>query len=225
MPHEAVRPTMPALSPDKVKESLTSDQFKLYRLIWERFIASQMATALLDTVQADIDANGYGFKASGYSIKFDGFTVLYEEGKDEELVEGGALPKFEQGDTLKVKELSPNQHFTQPPPRYTEASLIKALEENGIGRPSTYAPTITTIITRGYVEREQKALKPTVLADVTAKLMDEHFSSIVDMKFTAQMEADLDKVETGEKNWVGTLDEFYETFDKTLTQAEKDMEG
>ena len=165
------------------------------------------------------------FKASGYSVKFDGFTVLYEEGKDEETDDNGVLPALKSGDPLKLKSLQGNQHFTQPPPRYTEASLIKALEENGIGRPSTYAPTITTIIQRSYVEREGKQLKPTALGDVTTQLMKNHFKNIVDVDFTAKMEKNLDLVETGEKNWVDTLDSFYQDFDKTLTKAEKAMEG
>ena len=223
--HEAIRPTMPELTPDRIKANLTSDQYKLYKLVWERFIASQMSNALLDTVSADIHAADYLFKASGYSVKFDGFTVLYEEGKDEETDENGVLPALKMGDLLKLKSLQGNQHFTQPPPRYTEASLIKALEENGIGRPSTYAPTITTIIQRSYVEREGKQLKPTALGDVTTQLMKDHFKNIVDVDFTAKMEKNLDLVETGETNWVDTLDSFYQDFDKTLTKAEKAMEG
>ena len=195
--HEAIRPTVASLTPDKVKGSLTSDQYKLYKLIWERFIASQMATALLDTVSADIHAGDYLFKASGYSVKFDGFTVLYVEGKDEEEEDSGALPPLETGMALKVKALDGNQHFTQPPARFTEASLIKTLEENGIGRPSTYAPTITTILQRNYVERDAKALKPTPLGEVTTKLMEDQFSNIVDVDFTANMEKNLDGVEEG----------------------------
>lgn len=223
--HEAIRPTMASLTPDKVKGSLTSDQYKLYKLIWERFIASQMATALLDTVSADIHAGEYLFKASGYSVKFDGFTVLYVEGKDEEEEDSGALPPLETGMVLKVKALDGNQHFTQPPARFTEASLIKTLEENGIGRPSTYAPTITTILQRNYVERDAKALKPTPLGEVTTKLMEDQFSNIVDVDFTANMEKNLDGVEEGKTNWVNTLDNFYKDFAATLEQAEKNMDG
>ena len=223
--HEAIRPTMPSLTPEQAKSSLTSDQYKLYKLIWERFIASQMATALLNTVSADIMANDYLFKASGYTVKFDGFTVLYEEGKDEESEEGGALPPLAEQDVLKVKSLDGNQHFTQPPPRYTEASLIKALEENGIGRPSTYAPTITTILARNYIEREAKALKPTALGEVTTKLMKDLFSNIVNVKFTADMEKNLDKVEYGDIDWVKMLKDFYGDFDATLQKAEKKMDG
>ena len=223
--HEAIRPTVASLTPDKVKGSLTSDQYKLYKLIWERFIASQMATALLDTVSADIHAGDYLFKASGYSVKFDGFTVLYVEGKDEEEEDSGALPPLETGMALKVKALDGNQHFTQPPARFTEASLIKTLEENGIGRPSTYAPTITTILQRNYVERDAKALKPTPLGEVTTKLMEDQFSNIVDVDFTANMEKNLDGVEEGKTDWVSTLDNFYKDFAATLEQAEKNMDG
>jgi len=223
--HEAIRPSMPEITPDMVKDSLTSDQYKLYKLIWERFIASQMANALLDTVSVDIDANGCNFKASGYSVKFDGFTALYEEAKDEDDEEGTELPPIEKGDVLKVKALDGNQHFTQPPARFTEASLIKTLEENGIGRPSTYAPTITTIISRLYVEREGKQLKPTALGEVTTDLMKQHFKNIVDVKFTAKMETDLDEVELGKKDWVNTLDEFYGDFSKILSTAEEAMDG
>ncbi|MFA9381194.1 MAG: type I DNA topoisomerase [Acetanaerobacterium sp.] len=223
--HEAIRPSMPSLSPDKAKESLSSDQYKLYRLIWERFIASQMATALLDTVSADILAGEYVFKASGFSVKFDGFTVLYEEGKDEESEGGAMLPPLEQGEQLNRCALDANQHFTQPPPRYTEASLIKTLEENGIGRPSTYSPTITTVIQRGYVERDAKALKPTALGEVITNLMKEHFKKIVDAEFTASMEKSLDLVETGEKQWVSILDEFYSDFAASLEQAEISLDG
>ena len=223
--HEAIRPSMPSLTPEQVKGSLTSDQYKLYKLIWERFIASQMASALLDTVSVDIEANSYNFKASGYSVKFDGFTVLYEEGKDEDDEEGGALPPIAKDDPLKVRSIDPAQHFTQPPARYTEASLIKALEENGIGRPSTYAPTITTIMQREYVERDQKALKPTYLGEVVNQLISENFQNIVDVSFTAKMEKDLDKVEEGKQNWVKTLDSFYKDFSKSLDKAEKQLDG
>ena len=171
--HEAIRPSDPSLTPDRVKKDLTAEQYKLYKLIWERFIASQMANALLDTVAVDIEAANCLFKASGFTVKFDGFTVLYEESKDTDDENTASLPPLEAGNVLTLKELTPNQHFTQPPARYTEASLIKTLEENGIGRPSTYAPTITTILARGYVERENKSLKPTALGEVTTKLMEE----------------------------------------------------
>ncbi|HIU31350.1 MAG TPA: type I DNA topoisomerase [Candidatus Caccousia avistercoris] len=228
--HEAIRPTSVELSPDKVKDSLTNDQYKLYKLIWERFVACQMANCLQSTTQADITAPGasgteYLFKASGYTVTFDGFTVLYEEGKDEETKEEGSLPPLENGMKLKCKEIAGNQHFTQPPPRYTEATLIKALEENGIGRPSTYASTISTITNRTYVVREGKALKPTELGEVTTKLMKERFPKIVNVKFTAQVENELDDVQSGKTDWVETLDDFYGDFEKTLKQAKEDMQG
>jgi len=227
--HEAIRPTMPEMTPDQVKDSLSGDQYKLYKLVWVRFIASQMATALLDTVSVDIRSGEYLFKASGYTVKFDGYTVLYEESKEEaasgEESASGALPALEKGDLLKLKSLESSQHFTQPPPRFTEASLIKTLEENGIGRPSTYAPTITTILSRGYVEREAKALKPTALGEVVTQLMKDQFKKIVDVDFTAQMEKNLDEVEEGATDWVDTLSTFYEDFAATLSQAEKNMDG
>ncbi len=223
--HEAIRPTNVRLTPDEVKSSLTGDQYKLYKLIWERFVACQMSNCLQSTTQADITANGYLFKASGYTVTFDGFTVLYVEGKDEESEETGALPVLEQDMPLRKKELAGNQHFTQPPARYTEASLIKALEENGIGRPSTYAATISTITGREYVVREGKAFKPTELGEVSTQLMKERFPKIVNIKFTAQVESDLDKVQSGEENWVETLHKFYDDFDKTLQKAKKEMEG
>ena len=223
--HEAIRPSLPELSPDKVKASLTSDQYKLYKLIWERFIASQMASALLDTVAAQIDAAGYTFKASGFTVKFDGFTVLYTESRDEEKEEGGVLPPLAEKDYLDPQDVKGSQHFTQPPPRYTEASLIKELEENGIGRPSTYAATITTILGRNYVEREGKQLKPTELGEVTTKLMKEHFEKIVDADFTANMEKDLDEIEDGDKSWTAVLHSFYDGFEETLAKAEAETEG
>ncbi|MBQ8928324.1 MAG: type I DNA topoisomerase [Oscillospiraceae bacterium] len=223
--HEAIRPSMPELSPDRVKNSLTSDQYKLYKLIWERFIASQMANALLDTVSVDIDADGCLFKASGYSVRFDGFTVLYEEKAEGEREDQKMLPLLATDDVLKVISLDGNQHFTQPPARYSEATLIKALEENGIGRPSTYAPTITTILARMYVERDGKQLKPTALGEVTTQVMKEHFQRIVDAAFTAEMETQLDNVEQGTTDWVSMLEGFYQDFDKTLKTAEEAMDG
>ncbi len=223
--HEAIRPSIPSLTPERVKSSLTTDQFKVYKLVWERFIASQMANELLDTASVTIDANGCTFKASGYSVKFDGFTKVYEEKKDSTEENNKMLPAIEQGDILKLKEILGNQHFTAPPARFTEASLIKTMEENGIGRPSTYAPTITTILARMYVERDGKQLKPTSLGEVITDLMKDHFKHIVDAKFTAKMETDLDRVEHGQENWVDTLDVFYKDFDKVLGKAEKAMEG
>ncbi len=223
--HEAIRPSIITVTPAMVKSTLTSDQYKLYKLIWERFMASQMENAVLDTKSVDILCNGCLFKANGYTVKFDGFTALYEESKDTDDEEGGALPKLAAGEKLKVKELSGNQHFTQPPPRYTEASLIKAFEENGIGRPSTYAPTIATILDRHYVEREAKQLKPTALGIAITELMADHFEQIVDTKFTAKMESNLDKIEEGSADWVAILQKFYGDFDKMLDKAETNMEG
>ena len=223
--HEAIRPSTISLTPDQVKGSLTSDQHKLYKLIWERFIACQMAGCVLSTTQATIQAGKYLFKASGFHVAFDGFTALYEESKDEEEKAGKDLPPLEEGMKLKVKELGDNQHFTQPPARYTEASLIKTLEENGIGRPSTYAATISTITTREYVVREGKSFKPTELGEVITKLMKERFPKIVNVKFTAQVENELDAVQRGDEDWVDTLRKFYDDFDKTVQKAKKEMDG
>ena len=224
--HEAIRPTHPELTPDMVKRSdVTADQYKLYKLIWERFIASQMAKCIMNTVSVDIEAAGCIFKATGYSIKFDGFTALYEESRDDDGEPKNDLSAVKKGDELQLKNLSGNQHFTQPPPRYTEATLVKAFEETGIGRPSTYVPTITTILARNYVERDGKQLKPSVLGEVTNQLMSEHFDKIVDVKFTANMENDLDKVENGEMQWTDTLKEFYGEFEHELEEAEVAMEG
>ncbi len=223
--HEAIRPTTPTFSPEKIKSSLTSDQYKLYKLIWERFIASQMENAVFNTSSVDIEANGYIFKASGYSVKFDGFTKLYEETSDNDTEENNNLPILEEGEALKLKSLQGNQHFTQPPARFTEASLIKALEENGIGRPSTYAPTISTILSRGYIERDGKTLKPTALGDVTTELMCEQFPDIVNVEFTAKMEDDLDEIEVGKEQWEKVIDDFYHSFSATLEKAEKNMNG
>ena len=223
--HEAIRPTSVALTPDKVKGNLTSDQYKLYKLIWERFLASQMADSIQKTTQVDIEADKYLFKASGYRVEFDGFTVLYVESKDEAEAKTSELPPLEKDMPLKVKELTPNQHFTQPPARFTEASLITALEEYGIGRPSTYAATITTIVSREYVKREGKSLHPTELGEALANLMKERFPKIVNVKFTAQMEQDLDTVENGDVEWVALLSQFYGEFEKNLKKAKADMEG
>ncbi|MCL1832770.1 MAG: DNA topoisomerase, partial [Oscillospiraceae bacterium] len=206
--------------PEDVKSSLTNDQYKLYKLIWERFMASRMASAVHDTVSVDIEAGEYIFRASGYAVSFDGFTKLYPDKE-----KGEKLPILKEGEILKAQEVSGNQHFTQPPPRYTEASIIKALEENGIGRPSTYAPTISTIVDRQYVEKQQKQLKPTILGSVTTDLFKEHFSDIVDTKFTAQMETNLDSIEEGDREWVEVLRNFYGVFEDTLAKAESAMDG
>ncbi len=223
--HEAIRPTSINLTPDRVKANLTADQYKLYKLIWERFTASQMADCIQKTTQADIEANGYIFKASGYKVDFDGFTKLYVESKDEEETKESALPSLEKGMPLKLKELLGNQHFTQPPSRFTEASLIKALEEFGIGRPSTYAATISTIVNREYVKRVAKLLHPTELGEAMAQLMKERFPKIVNVKFTAQMEQDLDTVENGNVEWRELLATFYADFEKTLKKAKADLDG
>ena len=223
--HEAIRPTTPALTPEQVKGSLTPEQYKLYKLVWERFIASQMANCLLDTVSADINAGEYTFKASGYVVRFDGFTVLYEEAQDSAEEKATALPPMAQGDTVSAAGVAGNQHFTQPPARFTEAALIKTLEENGIGRPSTYAPTISTILARGYVERNSKSLVPTPLGETVNKLLKQEFKHIVDPKFTAEMESELDSVEVGKTDMVQMLSGFYDEFSETLEQAEKDMQG
>ena len=223
--HEAIRPSTIDLTPAAIKSSLSSDQYKLYKLIWERFVASQMANAQLNTVAVSVMAGDCLFKANGYTVKFDGFTKLYTESTENDEEGGGALPKLTVGETLRVQELTGNQHFTQPPPRYNEASLIKALEENGIGRPSTYAPTISTILDRHYVEFEQKQLHPTPLGDTITVLLEEHFKHIVDVQFTAQMESDLDKIEEGKEEWVNVLKDFYSDFAQTLEKAEQDLEG
>lgn len=223
--HEAIRPSMPSLEPDSIKSSLTSDQYKLYKLIWSRFTASQMAECIQKTTQAEIEANGYTFKASGYYVDFPGFTTLYIEGKDEAEEKSSQLPPLEKNMPVRCKELKKNQHFTQPPARYTEASLIKTLEEYGIGRPSTYAATITTLTSREYVKREAKSLVPTELGEVITKLMKERFPKIVNVKFTAQMENELDRVESGDVQWNELLGEFYGDFENTLKEAKAEMDG
>ncbi len=223
--HEAIRPTSVNITPDMVKSTLTTDQYKLYKLIWERFMASQMADCVQKTTQIDIDANGYVFKANGYRVDFDGFTQLYVESKDEEEAKESSLPPVEKDMPLKLRELMGNQHFTQPPSRFTEASLIKALEEFGIGRPSTYAATISTIVNREYVKREGKVLHPTELGEAMSQLMKERFPKIVNVKFTAQMEQDLDTVESGTVEWRELLGTFYSDFEKTLKKAKADMDG
>ena len=223
--HEAIRPSVPSLTPDEAEKSISGDIAKLYRLIWSRFIASQMSDCEQDTVSAHITAADYQFRASGYVVTFEGFTALYEEATDEKEKKETALPALEQGQTLKLRALTPEQKFTQPPARYTEATLIRSLEENGIGRPSTYAPIITTIIDRGYVEREQKKLKPTLLGRTINDLMMQEFPDIVDVTFSAGMEKNLDKVENGSADWRETIDAFYKGFAAALEKAEKDMEG
>lgn len=223
--HEAIRPTIINITPEIASSALTAEQYKLYKLIWERFIASLMAACVQNTVSVGITAGDYLFKASGYSVKFDGFTVLYVEGRDEDGEDESSLPDMQVGDVLKLKELSPNQHFTQPPARYTEPTLIKALDENGIGRPSTYAPIISNILQRDYIEREKKALKPTQLGTVVVDLITEYFKKIVDVKFTANLEQQLDKIGAGDINWVDTISDFYKDFDALYKKAESSMDG
>ena len=232
--HEAIRPTMMAITPEVAKSSLTADQYKLYNLIWKRFVASLMANCVQDTVKAEITganeadkANGrfITFVANGYSVRFDGYTRLYETGTDEDEEEEGKLPKINEGDAIKIKELVGNQHFTQPPARYTEASLIKALEETGVGRPSTYASIISTITQREYVIREQKQLKPTELGEAITALLKDKFSKIVNVKFTAGMESQLDMVESGETDYIKMLHEFYDDFIATVDKAKAEMQG
>ena len=223
--HEAIRPSMPELTPDEVEQSISGDTAKLYRLIWSRFMASQMADCIQDTVSASITAGDYLFRASGFRVSFDGFTALYEESTDDAKKKETALPPLEEGQTPKLKKLTADQKFTQPPPLYTEATLIHALEENGIGRPSTYAPIITTIVDRGYVEKDQKKLKTTPLGQAVNTVMMEQFPDIVNVKFSADMEKKLDVVEAGQADWVKTIDDFYQGFEKSLEQAEKNMEG
>ncbi|MCL2301084.1 MAG: type I DNA topoisomerase [Firmicutes bacterium] len=225
--HEAIRPTMPELVPAQLKGSLSPDQFKLYDLVWKRFLASQMASCLQDTVKATILANKhYVFNASGYSVKFDGFTRVYEASTDDENEEGNEkLPELKEGEALSLKELLSAQHFTQPPPRYTEASLIKALEESGVGRPSTYATIISTVLHRGYVARQQKQLLPTELGEAMVRLLMERFPNIVNVKFTAQMETHLDGVGQGKTDYVAVLRDFYTDFERDLLRAKAEMEG
>ena len=223
--HEAIRPSMPELTPDEVEQSISGDTAKLYRLIWSRFMASQMADCVQDTVSVSITAGDYLFRASGFRVSFDGFTALYEESTDDKQKKETALPPLEEGQTLKLRSLTADQKFTQPPPLYTEATLIHALEENGIGRPSTYAPIITTIVDRGYVEKDQKKLKTTPLGQAVNTVMMEQFPNIVDVKFSADMEKKLDIIEAGKADWVATIDDFYQGFAKSLEDAEKNMEG
>ncbi len=223
--HEAIRPTVADLAPDTIKDSLTAEQYKLYKLIWERFIASLMTACVQDTVTVDITANDYLFKASGYTVRFDGYTVLYVEGRDDEEEQENALPDMSIGDILKLRDLAANQHFTQPPARYTEPTLIKALDENGIGRPSTYAPILSNILNRDYIERVKKFLIPTELGKVVSDLMVEYFNKIFEIKFTAGLEEQLDKIGSGDLNWTKTIEEFYDDFNKLYVKAENSLNG
>ena len=224
--HEAIRPSDVNLTPEDLKKSLTADQYRLYKLIWSRFLACQMAGAVYDSVTIETESAGYRFRATHSSVKFNGFTAVYEESRDEdEEAPQSPLPDLKEGEALKLNALAPAQHFTQPPARFTEAALIKALEEKGVGRPSTYAPTISTISDRQYVVKEGKYLRPTPLGEVVTGLMKEKFPDIVDTDFTAQMESKLDKVEAGEAAWKQVLGEFYTGFDAELKKAESDLDG
>ncbi len=223
--HEAIRPTYIELEPDKIKDSLTNDQYKLYKLIYNRFIASQMSQAIYDTITATIKANDYTFKANGQNLKFKGFMTLYVEStdiKDDE--ENSSVPNLEENTEVIKKLLEPKQSFTEPPPRYTEASLVKALEEKGIGRPSTYSPTITTILERRYIEKIQKQLVPTDLGKIVNGLLVENFKDVINVEFTAKIEAEFDRVAEGKENWKKIIEDFYNPFEKTVEKVEKELE-
>ena len=224
--HEAIRPTHVELDPEKIQSSLTREQYRLYKLIWSRFLASQMANAEFDTVAIDTECAGHSFRSAHQSMKFPGFIAVYEESTDEEGEASGApLPKLSQGDTARQVDLKKEQHFTQPPARYTEASLVKAMEEKGVGRPSTYASIISTIQDREYVNKQDKRLVPTALGEVVTELMLERFNDIIDVEFTANMENRLDEVEAGKRNWKDVLGEFYQGFHQEMVAAEAALEG
>ena len=224
--HEAIRPTHVELDPERIQSSLNKDQYRLYKLIWSRFLASQMANAVYDTVSIDTQCEGHTFRSSHQSMKFAGFIAVYEEGKDEEAeAVGAALPDLQVGDKAFPAKFDKEQHFTQPPARYTEASLVKAMEEKGVGRPSTYAATISTIQDRDYVVKQDKRLMPTALGEVVTGLMLDKFNDIVDVDFTANMESKLDDVEAGKRNWKALLEEFYRDFKQELEDAEAALEG
>ncbi len=223
--HEAIRPTYIELEPDSIKDSLTKDQYKLYKLIYNRFMASQMAAAVYDTMSVTINADKYTFKANGQAIKFKGFMTLYVEGTDEKIEEQeGMLPELKENQELKLDKLNPKQSFTEPPPRYTEASLVKALEEKGIGRPSTYSPTITTILERRYIEKEQKQLIPTELGKIVNKLLIENFTDVINVEFTANIEDEFDEIAEGKEQWKKMIREFYGPFQKEVEKVEKELE-
>lgn len=220
--HEAVRPSNVEITPQIAKESLSADQFKLYSLIWNRFMASQMESATIDSTSISIVNGNYGFRASGFKVKFDGFMKIYDVEKDDE-EENLKLPNLNIGEVLKSKDTEGKQHFTQPPARFSEASLVKTLEENGIGRPSTYAPTITTLLSRKYIEREKKMLCPTELGEIVNNLVSEYFKQIVDVEFTADMENKLDSIEEGNANWKDVVGEFFTPLKKAIDIAEKEI--
>ena len=224
--HEAIRPSNVNWTPEQVKKDLTGEQYRLYRLIWSRFVACQMSNAVYDSVAVEVEAADHSFRASSSSLKFSGYTAVYEEGRDEEKEEKESpLPALREGETLELKDFSRDQHFTQPPAHYTDATLIRAMEEQGIGRPSTYAPTVSTILDREYVMKEGKYLHITNLGRVVTALMKERFSDIADLKFTAHMEQQLDSVEEGKTAWKDVLRDFYGDFDQNLKQAEQALEG
>ncbi|MFP7477653.1 type I DNA topoisomerase [Terribacillus saccharophilus] len=223
--HEGIRPTSAYRHPDSVKAILSRDQFRLYKLIWERFIASQMAQAVLDTMTVHLVNEGVEFRATGSKVKFKGFMKVYVEGNDDNKNEKDRLlPNLEEGMTVKAEEITPNQHFTQPPPRYTEARLVRTMEEQGIGRPSTFAPTLDTIQRRGYVTLDNKRFVPTELGEIVIDILKEFFPEIIDLEFTVKMEEDLDHIEDGKTQWVTIIDEFYKGFDTRLEKAEQEME-
>lgn len=223
--HEAIRPTYVDINPEAIKDSLTNDQYKLYKLIYNRFIASQMSQAVYDTLSVTIDANNYTFKANGQNLKFKGFMVLYIEGQDEkEEEENTKIPDLQEKQTVRKQKLDAKQSFTEPPARYTEASLVKALEEKGIGRPSTYSPTITTILERRYIEKVQKQLAPTELGRIVNKLLIENFADVVNVEFTANMENKFDEIAEGKEQWKKVIGEFYEPFAKVVEKVEKELE-
>lgn len=222
--HEAIRPTSINREPELIKSFLTNDQYKLYKLVWARFLASQMSAAVFDTTSIDISAGDYMFRAAGSILKFPGFMQIYIEGRDDgEKDEEELLPELQEGDRLKVLSLTPKQHFTQPPPRYSDATLVKTLEEKGIGRPSTYAPIVNTIIKRGYVVRDKKQLFPTELGVTIVDLLKKHFMDIIGIEFTAGMEKDLDSVEEGTASWVKVLEKFYTPFNESLIKADSEI--
>ena len=223
--HEGIRPTYSDIEPESVKDELSKDQYKLYKLIYNRFMASQMKPAVYDTMAVNIKANDYDFKANGQNLKFKGFMILYVEGTDEkEEQEEGMLPALDENQEVKLIKINPKQSFTEPPARYTEASLVKALEEKGIGRPSTYSPTITTILERRYIEKKQKQLVPTELGKIVNKLLTENFADIVNVEFTAKIENEFDEIAEGKEKWKKTIREFYGPFKQELEKAEKELE-
>ena len=223
--HEGIRPTHADLEPDMIKDELTKDQYKLYKLIYNRFIASQMSAAIYDTMAVNIKANDYDFKANGQAIRFKGFMTLYVEGSDsKEKEEEGLLPELEENQEVILDKLEPKQSFTEPPPRYTEASLVKALEEKGIGRPSTYSPTITTILERRYIEKIQKQLMPTELGKIVNKLLTENFSDVINVEFTAKIENEFDEIAEGNEAWKKMIREFYGPFEIEIEKVERELE-